>query len=61
MQHLLIGLIDFPPLLQLRITMLDSGIAYLNHYTVSQRCPPPPAGVPPLAGPLYPNKTTTIC
>lgn len=41
MQHLLIGLIDFPPLLQLLITMLDSGIAYLNHYTVSQRCPSP--------------------
>lgn len=34
MQHLLIGLIDFPPLLQLLITMLDSGIGYLNHYTV---------------------------
>lgn len=41
MQHLLIGLIDFAPLLQLLITMLDSGIAYLNHYTVSQRCPSP--------------------
>lgn len=44
-QHLLIGLIDFPacqsPLLQLLITMLDSGIGYLDHYvhsyTVSQR------------------------
>lgn len=41
MQHLLIGLIDFAPLLQLLITMLDSGIAYLNHYIVSQRCPSP--------------------
>lgn len=44
-QHLLIGLIDFPacqpPLLQLLITMLDSGIGYLDRYvhsyTVSQR------------------------
>lgn len=44
-QHLLIGLIDWPawppPLLQLLITMPDSGISYLGHYvlsyTVSQR------------------------
>lgn len=41
MQHLLIGMIDFPPLLQLLITMLDSGIAYPNHYTVSQCYPSP--------------------
>lgn len=45
MQHLLIELMDFPacqpPLLQLFISMLDSGISYLSHHVRSYTTPPP--------------------